>query len=136
VGWALHKVLFRVSAGRLGTTRPGRFVGTLFLLSRGRTTGTIRRNGVFYVEDGSSFVVVASNAGEDADPNWWRNLQANPDAEVEVGRRRIPVRARAATEGEEARLWPRLDAGYREFAAYRRRATRRIAVVILEPRPG
>jgi deazaflavin-dependent oxidoreductase (nitroreductase family) len=136
VGWALHKVLFRVSAGRLGTTRPGRFVGTLFLLSRGRTTGAIRRNGVFYIEDGSSFVVVASNAGEDTDPSWWRNLQANPDAEVEVGRRRIPVRARAATEGEEARFWPRLDAGYREFAAYRRRATRRIAVVILEPRPG
>ncbi|HSL32760.1 MAG TPA: nitroreductase/quinone reductase family protein, partial [Candidatus Limnocylindrales bacterium] len=71
VGWALHKVLFRVSRGRLGTARPGQFVGTLFLLSRGRTTGTIRRNGIFYVEDGSSFVVVASNAGEDSDPNWW-----------------------------------------------------------------
>jgi deazaflavin-dependent oxidoreductase (nitroreductase family) len=79
-------------------------VGTLFMLSRGRTTGKIRRNGIFYIEDGSSLVVVASNAGEDTEPNWWRNLQANPNAEVEVGRRRIPVRARAATEGEEARI--------------------------------
>lgn len=136
VGWALHKVLFRASGGRLGTTRPGRFVGTLFLMSRGRTTGTARRNAIFYIEDGSSFVVVASNAGEDTEPSWWRNLRANPNAEVEVGRRRIAVRARAATEGEDVRLWPRLDAGYREYAAYRRKATRRIAIVILEPRPG
>jgi F420H(2)-dependent quinone reductase len=93
-----------------------------------------RRSGLFYIEDGPAFVVVASNAGEDRDPSWWRNLQAHPDAEVEIGRRTLPVRARAATADEEARLWPRLDEGYPEYARYRAKVSRHMLVVILEPR--
>jgi deazaflavin-dependent oxidoreductase (nitroreductase family) len=134
IGWAVHKALHRLSGGRLSTNRPNERVGTLFLVSRGRKTGTLRRNGLYFVEDGPAFVVVASNAGEDADPSWWLNLQATPDADVELGTRRIPVRARGATVEEETRLWPKLDAGYGEYAAYRRKATRRIPVVILDPR--
>jgi deazaflavin-dependent oxidoreductase (nitroreductase family) len=136
IGWAVHRALFAATRGRVGTTRPGRWVGTLFLLSRGRKTGTVRRNGLFYVEDGGAFVVVASNAGETVDPSWWLNLQANPDAEVEIGRRRVAVRAREASPDEAEHLWPKLDAGYREYAAYRRRSTRPIPIVILEPAPG
>jgi deazaflavin-dependent oxidoreductase (nitroreductase family) len=124
IGWALHRAIFAASGGRLGTTRPGRRVGTLFLLARGRTTGTVRRTGLFYVEEGPAFAVVASNAGRDAEPD------------VEVGRQRIAVRAREATDDETARLWPRLVAGYPEFDAYRRNATRRIPVVMLERRSG
>jgi deazaflavin-dependent oxidoreductase (nitroreductase family) len=134
IGWAVHKALHRLSGGRLSTNRPNERVGTLFLVSRGRKTGTLRRNGLYFVEDGPAFAVVASNAGEDADPSWWLNLQATPDADVELGARRIPVRARAATVEEETRLWPKLDAGYGEYAAYRRKVTRRVPVVILEPR--
>ena len=54
--------------------------------------------------------------------------------EVELGTRRLPVRAREATPEESARLWPRLDAGNPEYVAYRRKAAREIPVVILEPR--
>jgi F420H(2)-dependent quinone reductase len=134
LGWAFHKALFRLTGGRMGTQRAGEGLGTLFLLSTGRTTGAIRRNGLFYIEDGPNLVVVASNAGENVDPNWWRNLKAKPDAVVEIGTRRLPLRARAASPDEAARLWPRLDAAYREYAAYRAKATREIPVVILEPR--
>jgi deazaflavin-dependent oxidoreductase (nitroreductase family) len=134
IGWALHGALFRASGGRIGTRRAGDGLGTLFLLSKGRTTGTVRQNALFYVEDDPNFVVVASNAGEDADPGWWRNLQATPDAEVQLGTRRIAVRARAASAEEAARLWPRFDAANPEYAAYRAKSTRDIPVVILEPR--
>lgn len=133
IGWAIHKALFAMTGGRVGTERPGRRVGTLFLLSRGRKTGAVRRNGLFYVEDGAGYVVAASNAGEDADPQWWLNLQANPEADVELGRERVAVRARPATADEAARLWPRLEAGYPEYAAYRARAARDIPVVLLVP---
>ena len=78
--------------------------------------------------------MVASNAGEDADPNWWRNLKAKPDADIEIGTRKDSVRAGRRRADEAARLWPRLDAAYPEYAAYRRKATREIPVVILEPR--
>jgi deazaflavin-dependent oxidoreductase (nitroreductase family) len=91
-------------------------------------------NGLFYLEDGPNVVVVASNAGSDSDPAWWLNLRDGPDAETEIGGRRRPVRARPATAEEAARLLPRLDAGYQEFATYRAKARRPIPVVILEPR--
>jgi F420H(2)-dependent quinone reductase len=134
LGWAIHKALFRVSGGRIGTVQPGKGVGTLFLVSTGRKTGTQRRNALFYVEDGPSFVVVASNAGEEADPSWWLNLQSTPAATVELGTEKVPVRARAATADETARLWPRLVAGYAEYEQYRARRQREIPIVIFEPR--
>lgn len=134
LGWAFHRALFRATGGRIGTKPAGDGLGTLFLVSTGRKTGTRRRNGLFYVEDGPGLVVVASNAGENVDPSWWRNLLATPDCDVELGTRRLPFRARAATKEEAARLWPRLDAGNPEYAAYRRKASREIPVVILEPR--
>ena len=136
LGWACHRALHRLTGGRLSTEAPSpNHVGTLFLLSRGRKSGKIRRNGLFYIEDGPAFVVVASNAGENVDPSWWRNLQVNPDAEVEIGARNVPVRARAASAEEESRLVPELDKGYSGYARYRRQSLRHIPVVILEPRP-
>lgn len=78
--------------------------------------------------------MVASNAGEDVDPGWWRNLVATPEAEVGLGGTWIPIRAREVTPEEAARLWPRLDAANPEYIAYRTKTTRPIPVGILEPR--
>jgi len=134
VGWAFHRALFAASGGRIGAERPrpGK-VGTLFLLSTGRKSGTVRRNALFYLEDGPNLVVVASNAGADQDPSWWLNLQAWPEAEVELGVDRHWVRARAATVDEHDRLWPRLVAANPGYDEYRRATSRPIAVVVLEP---
>ena len=135
VVWFLHQALRRVSGGRIGTRPPrGGRVGTLFLHTIGRKSGKLRVNGLFYIADGSNLVVVPSNAGADTDPAWWVNLQRMPDAQIEVGGSLRPVRARAATAEEAARLWPRLDAGNPDFIAYRATAGRPIPVVILEPR--
>ncbi len=136
VVWFLHGAFRRVSGGRLGTRPPrGEGVGTLFLHTTGRKSGKPRTSGLFYLVDGSDLVVVASNAGAATDPAWWLNLQGTPDAQVETGGPPRPVRARAATSEEAARLWPRLDAGNPDFVAYRATAGRPIPVVILEPAP-
>jgi deazaflavin-dependent oxidoreductase (nitroreductase family) len=137
IGWAFHKGLFAASGGRLGTNlaadgRPG----TLFLLSTGRKSGQVRRNALFYLDDGPNLVVVASNAGADVDPSWWLNLQAMPAAEVELGVDRRLVRARAATADERARLWPLVVAASPGYDEYRRRTSREIPIVVLEPGPG
>lgn len=119
----------------MSTNRPtDRRPGTLFLVTRGRTSGQVRRNGLYYIEDGTAYVVVASNAGADEDPGWWRNLQADPEAGVEIGGRTTSIRARPATDEEAARLLPRLDAVNSEFAVYRARTRRPMPVVILERR--
>jgi deazaflavin-dependent oxidoreductase (nitroreductase family) len=135
IGWAFHKALFAASGGRAGAQRPrdGK-LGTLFLLSTGRTSGQVRRNALYYVEDGPNLVVVASNIGADLDPSWWLNLQARPDAEVELGVDRRAVRARAATADERERLWPRFVAAFPAYNEYRRKTSRPIPLVILESR--
>ena len=133
--WLAHRVIHRVSGGRVGSRPPaaGGKLGTLFLKSRGRTTGQIRRNGLYYLDDGRNFVVVASNVGAETDPAWWTNLQVTPQAEVEIGTSTTPVVARRATDEERTRLWPALVAANPSFADYARAVERPIPVVILEP---
>jgi len=133
--WFLHRVVRRVSGGRIGTSRPrDDRLGTLFLHTVGRKSGQPRVNALYYLMEGPAFVVVASNAGDDADPAWWLNLRDRQDAEVEIGGRRHHVRAQVATPDEAARIWPRIVAANRDYAAYRAKARRPIPVVILEPR--
>ncbi len=131
--WWVHRAVRRVSGGRIGTSRArGDRLGTLFLHTVGRKSGERRQNALFYLLDGSDFVVVASNAGADSDPAWWLNLQARPEAQVEIAGERLPVRARVATLAEDTRLWPRLVAANLDYAAYRAKADRPVPVVILE----
>ena len=132
VAWAFHRLLFRATGGRVGTERAGTGLGTLFLTTTGRTSGKPRGTAVFYVEDGERLVVVPSNAGANRDPAWWRNLQSDPRATVDLAGEHFAVRARRATPDEAAGLWPRLTAANPSFATYRERADREIPVVILE----
>lgn len=107
---------------------------TLYLRTVGRRTGTERRTPLYYVQDGDNLAIVTSNAGRDREPAWWLNLQAEPDAEVEIRKETRPVRARQATRAEDDRIWPQFVAGLRNYATYKRKTDREIVVVILESR--
>jgi deazaflavin-dependent oxidoreductase (nitroreductase family) len=67
------------------------------------------------------------------EPAWWLNLQAHPEARIELRGGARDVRGRPA-EGEERErlwaLWARYNPALDEFAAMRDRET---AVVVLEP---
>jgi deazaflavin-dependent oxidoreductase (nitroreductase family) len=128
---SVHRFLYRASGGFLGHRAPGyRF---LLLANRGRKSGREYLTPLLYVYDGD-FVVVGSNAGDPREPSWWANLREHPDTWVQVGRERLRVRARAATDAEVARLWPRVVAVYGSFERYRERAGRPIPLVLLERR--
>jgi F420H(2)-dependent quinone reductase len=133
VGWALHRALFTMTGGRVGTERAQeRRLGTLFITTTSRRSGQPRRNPLFYLEDGSNLVVAASNVGAAHDPGWWRNLQADPHATVDLAGDQFPVMARRAAADESDRLWPRFIAANAAFATYRANADRDIALVVLE----
>jgi F420H(2)-dependent quinone reductase len=135
IGWGIDKTVSRLSGGRITIPNGSRGqLQTLFLRTVGHASGQPRRNGLYYVEDGRNLVIVASNAGEDRDPAWWRNLQARPDAEVEVGPTVRRVRARQATAEEAEPLYERFVAASPNYLEYRRLTSRPIPVVILEPR--
>ncbi len=132
LSWRLHRLLDRLSGGRLGTRVMG--IPVLWLTSVGRKTGVVRTNALYYLADGQNLVVVASNAGLDSEPAWWLNLQAAPETTVRTGRRDQPVRAREATVVERGRLWPRLVELNPDYRTYQDGTTRPIPVVVLEPR--
>ena len=83
--------------------------------------------------DRERLIVVGSNAGDDRPPAWWLNLQADPAAAVQVDRAHHRVRARQALGAELDALWVQLEQSYSYYADYRRRTSREIPVVILEP---
>jgi len=128
----LHRALYRATGGRLGAGA-GRW-RFLLLETLGRRSGRRRTTPLLYVEDDDRFIVVASNAGDDRDPAWLLNLRRRDEAVIQVGPRRLCVRAREASDAEGERLWPKLLASYRHYGDYRTRTARRIPIVVLEPR--
>lgn len=135
IGWmsALNTWMYRMSGGKIGG-RWLRGAPVLLLTARGRKTGQPRTSPLLYLEDGPNLVIVASKGGMSQDPLWFRNLEANPDVEVEIGSRKRAMRARRASDEERAALWPRLVAMYPDYDHYQARTTRRIPVVILSDR--
>jgi deazaflavin-dependent oxidoreductase (nitroreductase family) len=127
----LNIPLYRLSGGRIG----GRIAEApvLLLTTTGRKSGQSRTAPVVYLVDGENLIVIGSNAGHSRTPAWSLNLQANPEAEVEVGRERRPVRARVATGEERAELWRKHNEQYSGFDEYEARTDRDIALFVLEP---
>jgi deazaflavin-dependent oxidoreductase (nitroreductase family) len=129
---SVHVRLYRVSGGRIGG-----HIGkapVLLLTHKGRRTGTTRTNPLLYLGDGERLVVVASYGGAPKHPDWYLNLEAHPDAEIQTGKTRRTVRARTATPEERARYWPRVVAMYSAYEDYQRKTEREIPLVVLEPR--
>ena len=134
-----HVWVYRRTGGRVGANwrvdagfkKP---VPTLLLEHIGRKSGRRLVSPLVFIRDGDDVIVVASQGGRDTDPQWYRNLVANPDAYIEIGSERRPVRAVTATPEQRARLWPKLVEAYADFDTYQAWADREIPVVILQPR--
>jgi deazaflavin-dependent oxidoreductase (nitroreductase family) len=111
--------------------RPGIILETI-----GRRSGTPRRVVLTYLPDGERIVVIASNYGREGHPAWYRNIEAEPSVTIIAKRFRRPYRARIAV-GEERLSYLRAtdDATYGVYAAYARKTSREIPVVVLEPTP-
>jgi deazaflavin-dependent oxidoreductase (nitroreductase family) len=132
--WAgkLNTPLYRLSGGRLG----GRVnkAPVLLLTTTGRKSGQKRTAPVVYLQDGERMVVINTNAGNAKVPAWSLNLAAHPEADVEVGTRKLAVRARVAEDEERAELWRRHNEQYSGFDEYDSELDREPKVIVLEPR--
>ena len=133
--WVVHRAIYRITRGRRGLwkPKPGKW-GTIVLRTTGRRTGAERVAIVGYLEDGPNLVTMAMNGWADPEPAWWLNLQAHPDATVELADGTLRVRAREAEGAERERLWAAYQAVDDGLDAYAARRSRRTAIVVLEPR--
>ncbi|MDI5961121.1 nitroreductase family deazaflavin-dependent oxidoreductase [Streptantibioticus silvisoli] len=125
---------FRAHHGQVG----GNFAGAPLLLLHtvGARSGAPRINPMMYLSDQGRYLVFASKAGSDRNPDWYHNLIAHPDVRIEVGDRTLAVRAvellgaeRDAHFAEQARRYP-------GFAGYQRATERVIPVIALTPLEG
>jgi deazaflavin-dependent oxidoreductase (nitroreductase family) len=86
------------------------------------------------VQEGDTYVVVASRGGDDQHPAWFLNLRDNPAVQVSTdGKPARPMRARVADAATRARLWPLVIADHKNYAGYQTKTSREIPLVLLEP---
>jgi len=124
---------YRATGGKIG----GKFLRgapVILVTTVGCKSGKPRTVPLIYLEDGNDLVIVASKGGMPHHPAWYRNLEANPDVEVEIGNERRKMRARRVSDEEKAEFWPRLTRIYRDYDDYQARTDRDIPVVLLSPR--
>ncbi len=119
---------------RTGAAWGGRPV--VVLRTRGRCTGLLRKTPLMRVEHRGAYAAVASRAGADRDPAWYRNVLADPHVELQDGGVVHALTARELDGAERAAWWSRACTVFPSYADYRSRTRRRIPVLLLEPRCG
>jgi F420H(2)-dependent quinone reductase len=132
-GRALSNRLYRASGGRLMGKVRG--MPVLLITVPGRKTGDPHTTPVSYFDDDGKFVVTGSGAGSAREPQWFKNLRHAEQAEIEIGRKKIPVNVAIASDEQRGILWQRLLLRAPFFADYQRKVERQIPMAILTPTP-
>jgi deazaflavin-dependent oxidoreductase (nitroreductase family) len=130
----VHDRLYKATDGRIGHRLLG--VPTLLLRTTGRRSGVTRTNSLVYALDGADYLVVASKGGADQPPAWLLNLEAKPEVEIQVGRKRQNGRCRVVepSDPDYARLWKIVNEKNDDrYAAYQEETSRPIPVVAIAP---
>ena len=129
-----HVQRYQETDGEVGYLWNGATI--LLLTTTGRRSGQPRTTPLIFARDGDDYLVVASMGGAPKHPQWYLNLQADPDAEVQVKARHLRVRARTATDEEKPRLWQIVRDQWPNYDVYQTRTERVIPVVVLTPVVG
>ena len=127
----LHRGVYRLTGGKVGG-KIGK-APVLLLTTTGRKSGRPRTTPLGYAPAGDGYAVIASKGGAPQHPLWYLNLQANPRAEVTVGRKTRQLHARDAEGEERERPWRAVTDMYSGYDSYAQKTSRRIPVVVLEP---
>lgn len=112
--------------------------GTTILLlhTTGRKSGKAFTHPLIYRDKSESgddgYLIVASKGGDPNPPEWYLNLEADPDIEIQVRDEKFPVHARTATADEKPALWDRMVEVWPDYTGYQQKTDRDIPVVVLE----
>jgi deazaflavin-dependent oxidoreductase (nitroreductase family) len=128
---AVNVFVYQNTNGRLGNRMGGQSV--LLLHTTGRKSGKSYVTSLSYYRDGNTYLVVASNWGNENHPDWYLNLLHNPRTTIQVGATTILVEARQAQGDEYARLWEVVTRQNKQYLQYQKGMKRKIPIVILTP---
>jgi deazaflavin-dependent oxidoreductase (nitroreductase family) len=127
-----HVRVYRETGGQVGYHWRGTTI--LLLTTKGRRSGEQRTTPLIHRTDGEDWVIVASKGGAPEHPGWFQNLQAEPNAAIQVRDEEIPVRASVAEGEERERLWAAMLEVWPAYEEYSQKTSRVIPVVVLRRR--
>jgi len=128
--WNAHTIAeFRKNHGKVG----GNFEGAPLVLLHtvGKRSGKLHVVPVMYLKDGERYLVFSSKGGAPTHPDWYHNLKAHPDIQIELGDDTVDVHAEEVEGHEHDALYERQATLYPQFAEYQRRTKRIIPVIAL-----
>ncbi|HLX20937.1 MAG TPA: nitroreductase family deazaflavin-dependent oxidoreductase [Gaiellaceae bacterium] len=104
---------------------------TLLLTTTGRKSGKQYTTPLIYTFDGDDPVVVASQGGSPDNPDWYKNLVANPHVDVQIKGEKFHAHPHTAEGEERARLWKQMAEAWPDYDEYAKKTDREIPVVVL-----
>lgn len=101
--------------------------------SVGAKSGNLRKNPVMRVERDGKYLAVASKGGRPEQPEWYYNLRAHPEVELQDGPEKRSCRVRLLEGEERAEWWQLAVETWPTYASYQKKTERLIPVFLLEP---
>lgn len=126
----IHVRLYRFTRGLIGKRMDG--LDILLLTTIGKKTGLARTVPLPYFRDGESYVLIASFGGNAKNPAWLGNLKSTPEVDVQVGAKKLKLKARVLEGDERTRVWGQVTHDYPRYLNYQAKTERQIPVVLLE----
>jgi deazaflavin-dependent oxidoreductase (nitroreductase family) len=123
---------FRANGGKVGQFGS---MPLLLLHHKGAKSGKDYVNPLAYLPVGDAMAIFASKGGAAGNPDWYHNLVANPDVQVEIdGKPPVAAKARIATGEERDRIYREQVTKAPVFGEYetKTQGIRTIPVVVLE----
>ena len=128
--WKMHKLVWKLSGGRLGRTVIG--MPVLELVTVGHKTGQKRQILITYVDNAGSPAIIGTNAGRDRDPAWVKNLRANPEARARWDGKWRDVTATELSGDDHQQAWNAAVKANEDYAEYSKTLTRPVPIMRLE----
>lgn len=105
----------------------------ILLTTTGAKSGRKHVTPLNFSRDGDRLVVIASKGGSNTHPDWYRNIVANPEVQIEDGVDTYRACATVAEEPERTRLYDQQAKAMSFFDSYRKRVmAREIPVVVFD----
>ncbi len=121
---------------RTNGAEPSDLVGDqwIVLWTLGAKSGKVRKTPLVRIADGEGrYAVIGSQGGAPTDPQWARNLRANPVARLQDGATVHDLAVREAEGDEKATWWARASEIWPDYDAYQEGTDRQIPLFVLEP---
>ena len=124
-----HTFLYKLTGGKIG----GNMVGmkAIILVTKGRKTGKLRETPLTYAEIDSDKYIIASAGGAPKHPDWYFNLEADPNVTVYMGAEKLDTTVQILSNQEREAVWPKIIEKHKFYEDYQSKVERIVPVIKL-----